>query len=154
MTVLVHGLGTVACSRPTNAPAPPRPSPTRNSSPTAVSDTAALAARKSPTPRPARKTPPIRLTGNVVAPVPIDQPNPLIPEECLKSIFQGPFIIEAVVEEDGSVSEVKAVRTPQLNPPCAAWVSTCLATIAKWRYKPATVDGRPVAVYLTVTVRF
>jgi outer membrane biosynthesis protein TonB len=28
------------------------------------------------------------------------------------------------------------------------------AAIQKWKYKPATLNGRPVSVYLTVTVNF
>ena len=29
-----------------------------------------------------------------------------------------------------------------------------MEAIARWRYKPATLEGRPVPVYLTVTVTY
>jgi periplasmic protein TonB len=89
----------------------------------------------------------------VVEPIPIEQPQPQVPEACLKSSVQGIFIIEAVIDESGGVGEVRTLRRPIFTPPCPALEETALAAVAKWRYKPATLKGKPVAVYLTVTIR-
>jgi hypothetical protein len=55
----------------------------------------------------------------------------------------------AVVGEDGCVREVQLMN--RVDP--ALDLAVALA-VAQWKYRPATLSGRPVAVYLYVTVTF
>lgn len=70
----------------------------------------------------------------------------------MQSWVQGIFIVEAVIDESGGVREVRTLRTPILTPPCPALEDAVIAAVTEWRYKPATLDGNPVAVFLTVTL--
>lgn len=59
------------------------------------------------------------------------------------------MILEVVVDRDGRVAESRVLREPGLGTGESA-----LTAVDGWRFRPATLDGRPVATYLTVTVRF
>jgi protein TonB len=58
-------------------------------------------------------------------------------------------IIEVVVDREGRVADSRVLREPGFGTGEAA-----LTAVDRWRFRPATLDGRPVAVFLTVTVRF
>jgi outer membrane biosynthesis protein TonB len=64
----------------------------------------------------------------------------------------GPAILEAVIDETGNVRDVRLLRAPKFSPPWPGFEKECQEQIGKWRYKPATRNGKPVAVYLTITV--
>ncbi len=58
-------------------------------------------------------------------------------------------IMEIVVDEDGLVRDMRLLQ----GAPDAFVVSAFRAT-SQWRYRPASRDGRPVRVYLTVIVEY
>jgi len=92
---------------------------------------------------------PIHVGGSVVAPIPITRPAPRYPEAARRMRIQGVVSLEAVIDEEGSVTEVRLTRDPGFGCGQAA-----LEAVQTWRYKPATLNGRAVAVYLTITVTF
>ncbi len=62
--------------------------------------------------------------------------------------LQGKVVLEAVIGTDGDVEELRVLRSiPMLDKPAAD-------AVCCWKYRPATLDGRPVAVYFTVLVEF
>jgi TonB family protein len=67
---------------------------------------------------------------------------------------QGIGIFEMTIDESGSVSAIRTINRPLFDPPCPAFEESYRAALSKWKYKPATRDGKPVAVYLTMTVHF
>lgn len=92
-----------------------------------------------------------RIDGNVTPPELLTRvPDPNFP--CKGHWAQGIGIFEAVIDESGNVRNVRAFRTPQIKPPCPEFEASYRAALSKWRYKPATRDGKPIAVYLTVRV--
>ena len=61
-----------------------------------------------------------------------------------------PLIIQAIIDKEGNVTSVKLLKGLPMGLDQAA-----LDAIKKWRFRPATLaDGRPVAVYYTLTVNF
>jgi protein TonB len=58
-------------------------------------------------------------------------------------------ILEAIIDKQGSVTDVRVLRGLPMGVSEAA-----MDAIRKWKYKAATLNGRAVAVYLTVTVTF
>ena len=58
-------------------------------------------------------------------------------------------ILEAVITAGGAVDDVRILRSA--NPLLDAAAERA---VRQWRYKPATLNGRAVSVYLTVTVTF
>lgn len=85
----------------------------------------------------------------VTVPELLDRVDPPYPEAARKGRIQGVVVLEAVITATGAVEEVRIVRSP--SPLFDAAVE---AAVRRWRYRPATLNGRAVPVLLTVTVRF
>jgi protein TonB len=92
---------------------------------------------------------PLRVGGEVKAPVLVNRVEPSYPEAARKARMEGVVILEAIITASGSVEEVKVLKS--VNPLLDA---SAVRAVQAWRYKPATLNGRAVRVYLTVTVTF
>ncbi|HYR46677.1 MAG TPA: TonB family protein [Thermoanaerobaculia bacterium] len=92
---------------------------------------------------------PLRVGGEVKAPVLTNRVEPNYPEAARKARMEGVVILEAIITASGSVEEVKVLKS--VNPLLDA---SGVRAVQQWRYKPATLNGRAVRVYLTVTVTF
>ena len=92
---------------------------------------------------------PLRVGGEVKAPVLVNRVEPNYPEAARKARMEGVVILEAIITASGSVEEVKVLKS--VNPLLDA---SGVRAVQQWRYKPATLNGRAVRVYLTVTVTF
>lgn len=59
------------------------------------------------------------------------------------------MILEAVITATGAVEEIRVIRSvhPLLD-------ESAERSVCQWIYRPATLHGRPVRVFLTVTVDF
>jgi len=87
--------------------------------------------------------------GDVQAPVVLSQIEPDYPEAARRAHKDGMVILEAVITAGGAVDDVRILRSA--NPLLDAAAERA---VRQWRYKPATLNGRAVSVYLTVTVTF
>lgn len=100
-------------------------------------------------PRESEPSPILRPGGAVTEPVEISRVQPDYPESARKAQMQGTVVLEAVISRSGAVESVRVLRS--VNPLLDA---SAVKAVSRWRYEPARFDGRPVPVYLTVTVRF
>ena len=75
--------------------------------------------------------------------------EPSYPEAARKARMEGVVILEAIITVDGSVQDVKVLKS--VNPLLDA---SAVRAVQQWKYKPATLNGRAVRVFLTVTVTF
>lgn len=83
-------------------------------------------------------------------PVKTYAPPPQYTEPARRARIQGVVIVQAIIDEQGNVSHVKLLEGLPLGLDQAA-----LDAIRQWRFEPARMtDGRPVAVYYTLTVNF
>jgi protein TonB len=89
------------------------------------------------------------LTGNIDPPVKVFSPRPLYTEEARRAGIQGIVILEAVVDADGTVRNVKVLKGLPMGLDKSA-----VDTVLTWRYEPARIEGRPVPVYFTFTISF
>jgi len=87
--------------------------------------------------------------GEVKEPIEIVKTQPQYPEAARKARMQGIVILEAIITKEGTVESVRVLRG--INPLLDA---SAMRAVQQWKYKPATFNGRPVPVYLTVTVKF
>jgi len=92
---------------------------------------------------------PLRVGGDVKAPQLTNRVEPSYPEAARKARMEGVVILEAIITASGSVEDVKVLKS--MNPLLDAAASRA---VQQWRYRPATLNGRAVRVYLTVTVTF
>jgi protein TonB len=91
---------------------------------------------------------PVQIPEEAVAPVALDRPMPAYPDAARRSGVQAEVVARLVVDEDGTVSAVEILRG---HPDFDALVREALR---HWRFSPATVDGRALAVYQIVRVPF
>jgi protein TonB len=92
---------------------------------------------------------PLRIGGDVKAPILKERIEPVYPEAARKARMQGVVILEAIITAEGTVANVKVLKS--VNP---LLDSAAERAVSQWVYKPATLNGRSVAVFLTVTVNF
>jgi TonB family protein len=71
---------------------------------------------------------------------------PIYPDEGER--VSGTVMVQALVLEDGTVGEVRAVDGPPLL------MDAAIACVRQWRFKPARAKGAPVAVWVAVPIRF
>jgi protein TonB len=93
--------------------------------------------------------PPRRIGGDVQAPVAVSRPAPAYPELARRMRIQGVVRLEAVIDEHGNVVDARVLDDIGMGCGQAA-----VEAIRTWRYEPATLNGRPVSVYLEVRVSF
>ncbi len=85
----------------------------------------------------------------VKEPILIKRVEPQYPRAALQERIQGMVVLQAVITKTGSVEQVKTLRADH-----AVLEKAATDTVLQWKYKPATVNNRPVKVYFTVTVTF
>ena len=92
---------------------------------------------------------PIYIQGDVQPPRKVHFPQPLYTEEARKARVQGVVILQAIVDEEGNVVDVKVVKgLPE------GLEQSAVDTVLGWKYEPATVDGKAVSVYMNLTISF
>ena len=91
--------------------------------------------------------------GGATNPVVIESTKvvPTYPEIARRAKITGTVILEAVVLRDGTVSDIKVLRTPVSG---LGFESAAIEAVRQWRFRPATKNGTAVDVYFTVVVGF
>jgi TonB family protein len=74
------------------------------------------------------------------------------PENTPPHTGSGVPIVEAVVDADGKVADVRIVRPISWEPPWPEFDNAITHAIRKWEYTPATLGDRPVPFCLTITI--
>lgn len=92
---------------------------------------------------------PIRVGGDVMPPEKLAAPPPQYTEIARKARIQGVVIVEAIIDKEGNVTNVKVLKGLPMGLDTAA-----SDAVKKWKFKPATLNGKPVAVIYNLTVNF
>jgi protein TonB len=102
-----------------------------------------------PPPPPPAVRGPIRIGGQIQAPTLVRRVEPFYPPTAVDARLQGIVILEAIVDRDGSVAEVKVLRSasPLLD-------REALLAVKQWRYSPLVLNGIRERFVLTVTLTF
>lgn len=109
----------------------------------------ALALRKRPAVESDETGAPVRIGGDVKAPLLEERVEPTYPEVASKARAGGVAILEIVVDREGVVREARAIKELPFGMTEAA-----LEAVKQWKFRPGTRDGKPVDVIYNVTVRF
>ncbi|PYQ20870.1 MAG: hypothetical protein DMF79_09450 [Acidobacteria bacterium] len=124
---------------------------------------AAQAAAAAPPPTTQPPAPPATLAGikpgtlvnlsdpGVIPPVVERAPAPLYPPIALRQRAEGAVELNVLVDEKGTVVDAQVV---QGQPGRSGLNEAALDSVKKRRYRPATKDGVPVKVWMSVRVRF
>jgi protein TonB len=73
---------------------------------------------------------------------------PVYPQMARNQRLSGDVKIDAVIGENGHVSSMKVISGPALLHQAA------MDALRQWKYQPATLNGQPMSMHLTVTVQF
>lgn len=92
---------------------------------------------------------PLVIGGDVRPPLLETRVEPEYPEPMRRARIEGVVILEAVITSSGGVDEVRVLKSAG-----GALDRAAADAVRRWRYRPATLNGRAVSVYLTVTVTF
>jgi TonB family protein len=85
----------------------------------------------------------------VSEPEKIEGPHPVYPEEARRDKIQGAVVIDTIIDPDGIVRDAKVLESPS-----ALLSESAVEAVQRWRFAPATYEGRPVSVRYVLTVRF
>ena len=94
-------------------------------------------------------TGPIFVTGDVRKPEKIHEVQPQYTEIARKARIQGVVILQTIINKEGNITDVKILKGLPMGLAEAA-----VSAVEQWKYKPATLNGKPVAVYFNLTVNF
>lgn len=91
---------------------------------------------------------PLKVGGDVKPPKVVNKVQPEYPESARDA--RGDVVLEIVIDEQGRVRNPTVAKSSGN----ADLDRSALDTVAQWTFQPATLEGKPVAVYFTITIRF
>ena len=92
---------------------------------------------------------PLRVGGDVQAPVVIENVEPSYTEEARKAGISGIVIIQALIGRDGLVKDASVLKPLPFGLDQAA-----VDAVKQWKFKPGMLAGKPVDVVFNLTVNF
>jgi len=91
---------------------------------------------------------PVRVGGLIRAPTKLADVAPIYPPIAVAARKEGLVILEALIGEDGLVRDVRSLRPEPL------FEQAAIEAVRLWRFSPTLLNGEPVPIVMTVTVRF
>ena len=98
--------------------------------------------------QPAAPEAPLPIGGDVKTAKLISSVSPTYPMLAKNQHISGDVLIDALIDPTGHVTTMKVISGPTLLHQSA------MAALRLWKYQPATLDGKPVPMHLTVTLQF
>jgi protein TonB len=102
-----------------------------------------------PPPPPPVPDVPLRVGGNVKAPVAIERGEPNYTDTARKARIAGTVIVEAIIDKQGNVDNVKVIKGLP-----AGLSEEAVKAVRKWKFRPGTMNGEPVTTIFNLTVQF
>lgn len=94
------------------------------------------------------KQEPVRVGGDIRPPNKIKDSKPVYPDIAKQARVQGIVILEAIIDPQGNVTNVRVLRSiPLLD-------QSAIDAVKQWKYEPTLLNGVPVPIVMTVTVNF
>ena len=98
--------------------------------------------------QPSAPAAPLPVGGDVKQAKLISSVPPVYPTLAKNQHVSGNVTVDALIDASGRVTTMKVVSGPTLLQQAA------MDALKQWKYQPASLDGKPVAMHLTVTVQF
>ena len=81
-------------------------------------------------------------------PVPISEVRPVYPKEAKAKQLEGSVAMDVLIDETGKVRQVGVIEGPEI------FKTSALEAMKKFLFRPAKVDGKPVAVRIRYSIKF
>ena len=91
---------------------------------------------------------PVRVGGAITPPALLSRVEPVYPSIAVNAKVEGLVILEATVDRQGRVEQVRVLRSIALLDAAA------MTAVRQWRYSPLLLNGMPERFVVTVTVSF
>jgi protein TonB len=91
---------------------------------------------------------PVRITPGLRPPAKLKDVMPVYPDIAMRARISGMVILEAVIDAEGRVANVKVLRSVRLLDQAA------IDAVRQWEFTPTRLNGVAVPVVMTVTVNF
>ena len=101
-----------------------------------------------PPPAPKRPKEPVRVGGQIEPPQRLVHVDPVYPAIAIALRKEGVVILDALLSEDGTLREVRVLRADPL------FEQAAITAVRQWLFSPTVLNGEPVPVVMTVTIRF
>jgi protein TonB len=85
----------------------------------------------------------------VEPPVPVRTASPDYPPELRREGVSGLVMVKCSIDEQGNVTEAEIEKSSN-----AAFEKPAVAAVKKWKFKPAKQDGNPVAIKVSIPIKF
>lgn len=82
-------------------------------------------------------------------PVPVRTVAPEYPSEMKRAGVPGVVTINCLIDEQGNVQEAKVAKSSD-----GIFEQPALEAIRKWKFKPAKLEGSPVAMRVSIPIKF
>jgi TonB family protein len=126
-----------------------QPTPRATRVPTGEIPAAGFAAPSAPAPGTPPSAPLTALPEGSELPVLTSRVDPQYPEAAKRMKLGGDVVLRAVVEANGSIGRIEVVAGASFGMTEAA-----VDAVRRWTYRPARVNGQPVAVWKVIRVKF
>ena len=81
--------------------------------------------------------------------MPVRTVAPEYPTQLKRDGVSGVVMVKCTIDVKGNVTETEVVKSSD-----AAFDEPAVAALKKWRFKPAQQDGAPVAIKVTIPIKF
>jgi len=98
--------------------------------------------------QPSAPATPLAVGGDVKQAKLVFSVSPVYPTLAKNQHVSGSVMVDALIDANGRVTTMKVVSGPTLLQQAA------MDALKQWKYQPASLDGKPVAMHLTVTIQF
>ena len=92
---------------------------------------------------------PVRAQSKTEPPVPVRTVPPDYPNELRREGVSGLVMIKCSIDEKGDVTETAVEKSST-----EAFDKPAIAAVRKWKFKPAKQDGNPVAIKVSIPIKF
>ena len=99
--------------------------------------------------KPELPTGPVRVGGDVKAPIAINRSQPEYTESARKAHVAGVVVVEAIINKQGQVEQVHVIKGLPMG-----LSEKAAEAVKSWRFKPGTMGGEAVEVIFDLTVNF
>jgi protein TonB len=92
---------------------------------------------------------PVRVGGQIQEPRLLKRVDPIYPPLAVSAQLQGIVILEAIVDREGLVEQVRVIRSAN-----GLLDKAAIDAVKQWKYVPLILNGEPARFILTVVLSF
>ncbi len=89
------------------------------------------------------------LARDIEPPVPVRMVSPEYPNELRSKGVSGLVVLSCVIDDKGAVTKAEVTKSSN-----AAFNQPAIVAVEKWKFRPAQQDGKPVALVISLPIKF